>query len=307
MKPSHLIVAVVATLIVSSAAADTDLREEHTFDAHSGQTVVIEASFHRIEVEVVPGDAVHAVVEISSSSSSGSAERVVEELRPVFAENADSLIIRSTRQGGRSWRTGRIDGRISVTMPPDLDLSVASSSGSITVNGDLGDAVVTCSASSGSVTVDGAMRELRASTSSGSIRAAVDRPLERFSASASSGSVRLSGGAFWASVDTSSGGITLGGLRGGAEMSASSGAVRGHWDVIPPGATIKAGASSGGVTLELPPGTELTGDVSTGSGGIRSDFPGTFDRGHATFDGGEGAVEIRVSTGSGSVKLVTGS
>jgi len=307
MPMRRLAVAFAVTLFAASAAADVEIRQEHSFDARTGQTVVIEASFHRVEVEVVPGDTVHAIVEISSSSSSRAAERAVEELRPVFEDRGDRLVVRSTRKGGWSWRTGRIEGRIAITLPPGLDLSVDTSSGAITVDGDLGDAVATCDASSGSVTVAGAMRELRISTSSGSIRAEVERPLERFSASASSGSVRLVGGAEQASADTSSGSITLTGLRGNATMSASSGAVSARWDAIPPGATIKAGASSGGVTLELPPGTALSGTVRTGSGGVRSDFPGTFDRGNATFHGGDGAVDLRVSTSSGSVKLLAGS
>ncbi len=162
-----------------------------------------------------------------------------------------------------------------------------------------------CDASSGSVTVSGAMRELRASTSSGSIRAEVDRPLERFSASASSGSVRLSGsGADRASASTSSGSISLAGLRGSATMSASSGGITAQWSEIPPVSTIKAGASSGGITIELPADTRLGGTVNTGSGGIRSDFPGTFDRDSAIFPGGDGAVELTISTSSGSVQVL---
>ena len=301
-------IAAAVVLFAPPAVADVELHQEHSFDARPGQTVVVEASFHRVEVEVVPGDTVHAVVEISSSSSSRSAERAVQELRPFFEEKGDRLIIRSTRKGGSSWRNGRIEGRITVTMPPDLDLSVDTSSGAIVVDGDLGGAVVECDASSGSVTVSGTMRELRVSTSSGSIRAEVDRPLERFSASASSGSVRLSGGgADWASADTSSGSINLAGLRGSATMSASSGGITAQWNAIPPASTIKAGASSGGITIELPKGTELSGTVNTGSGGIRSDFPGTFDRDSARFPGGDAAVELRVSTSSGSVKLLAGS
>ena len=70
---------------------------------------------------------------------------------PVFEDKGDRLIIRSTRKGGWSWRTGNIKGRVTVTMPPDLDLSVDASSGSITIDGDLGDGSVDCDASSGSI------------------------------------------------------------------------------------------------------------------------------------------------------------
>ena len=295
----------IAMLAAATAAyADVELRQEHTFDARPGQKVVIDVSFHRVEVRVEPGSTVHAVVEVSSSSSSSKAERAVEELRPVFREKGDTLLIQSVRKSRWSWWSGNIKGYVTVIMPPDLDLVVDSSSGSITIEGDLGDAEVECDASSGSVTVDGAMRSFYADTSSGSIRVEVDRPLESFSADASSGSVRLSGGAFKASADTSSGSINLSGLRGDAHLDASSGSVTGQWDSIPPGASIRAGASSGSVTIKLPPGTEVEGSASWSSGGFRTDFPGSFSKKRATLSGGPGAVDVRISTSSGSIKLL---
>jgi len=302
IRPLILIAALISTATV--AQAQIELHQEHTFDARPGQTVSIDVSFHRVEVNVQPGATVHAVVDISASSSSGKAERAIEELTPVFQEKGDTLVIRSTRKGGWNWFSGKIKGRVTVTMPPDLNLSVDSSSGSVTIDGDLGDAEVDCDASSGSITVRGAMREFNADTSSGSIKAEVARPLENFTADASSGSIRLTGGAYTASVDTSSGSITLAGLHGDADVGASSGSITAQWDSIPPGASIKAGASSGSVTLRLPPGTEISGTASTSSGGIRSDFPGTFEKRSAKFHGGSGAVNVRVSTSSGSVKVL---
>jgi len=303
-KTRSLILLTAIALAATSAHAEIELHQEHTFTVRPGQTVFIDASFHRIEVKIEPGSVVHAVVDLSASSSSGKAERAIEELAPVFSEKGDTVIIRSTRKGGWNWSTGKIKGKIAVVMPPDLDLSIDSSSGSVTIEGDLGDADVDCDASSGSITVRGAMKNLNIDTSSGSIRADVDRPLESFNADASSGSVRLSGGAHTVSVDTSSGSITLAGLRGDAEMSASSGSISAQWESIPPGASIDAEASSGSVTLELPPGTEISGAASTSSGGIRSDFPGTNEKRRVTFAGGSGAVEVRVSTSSGSVKVL---
>jgi hypothetical protein len=300
-----IVAAMLAT--AAQAQADVELRQEHVFDARPGQKVSIEVSFHTVEVEVAPGSTVTALVEISSTSSSSKTERMVEELRPVFDESGDTLVIRSVRRGGWGSSSSHLRGRVTVTMPPGLDLAVGSSSGSITVVGDLGDGVTRCSASSGSVTVRGAMRELAVETSSGSIRASVTRPLERFTADASSGSVRLEGGARNAFAATSSGGIDLDGLLGDAGMSASSGSIGARWDSIPAGGSVRASASSGSVTLTLPPGTTVAGTADTASGGIRSDFKGTFERGHATFAGGPGAVEVRVSTSSGGVKLLAGS
>jgi hypothetical protein len=304
-KTRSLILIAALILTAAVAQAQIELHQEHTFDARPGQTVSIDVSFHRVEVKIQPGAEVHAVVDISANGSSGKAERAIEELTPVFQEKGDTIIIRSTRKGGWNWWSGKIKGEVTVTMPPDLNLTVDSSSGSVTIEGDLGDADVDCDASSGSVTVRGAMQNLNVDTSSGSIKAEVSRPLESFNADASSGSVRLRGGAHSASVDTSSGSITLAGLRGDADLSASSGSISAQWDSIPPGASIDAGASSGSVTLELPPGTEIAGTAKTSSGSIiRSDFPGTFEKRSATFNGGPGAVDVRISTSSGSVNVI---
>jgi len=304
MKNIRPLMLIAMFMTATLAWADVELRQEHTFDAQPGQKVVIDVSFHRVDVHVEPGSTVHAQVEISTSSSSSKAERAVEELRPVFEEKGDTLIIRSSRKKGWSWWNGNIKGRVTVTMPPDLDLSVDSSSGSVTIEGDLGDAHVDCDASSGSLTIRGAMRSLTADASSGSIRATVDRPLESFNADTSSGSIRLDGGTYKGTADASSGSINLFGLRGDARMGTSSGSITGHWDSIPPGASIKAGASSGSVTLKLPAGTEVSGSADTSSGGIHSDFPGTFKRSSATFSGGEDSVKVLVDTSSGSVKIL---
>ena len=305
MQQARFLILIAVLVCATVANADIDIRQEHVFDASPGQTVSIDVSFHRVEVIVQPGSQVHAVVELSASSSSRKAEKAMEELTPVFQEKGETLVIRSTRQGGwNSWWGGNIKGSVTVTMPPDLNLSIDSSSGSISIDGDLGDGSVDCDASSGSITIKGAMKNLTVDTSSGSTKVDLLRPVESFSADASSGGIRLYGGANEASVDTSSGSITLEGLRGDASLDASSGSITAQWDSIPPNAEIDAEASSGSVTIRLPPGTEVTGSASTSSGGIRSDFPGSFQRDSATFTGGSGAVEVRVSTSSGSVKVI---
>jgi DUF4097 and DUF4098 domain-containing protein YvlB len=304
MRRIRPLLAVTALMIAGAAHADVELIQEHTFDAQPGQTVAVDVSLHRVEVEIRPGNTVHAQVEISSSSSSSKAERMVREMAPVFDDEGDTLRIRSRRTGGWSWFNGKVRARVSVTMPPDLDLDVDSSSGSVTIRGDLGRGQVICNASSGSITFDGAARSFDAESSSGSIKATVARPLDDFSAEASSGSVRLTGGCRSATVDTSSGSITLSGLLGNARLSASSGSINAQWDAIPEQAEVSVGASSGSVTLRLPPGTEVAGTARTGSGGIRSDFPGTFDKHSARFSGGADAVKLSLSASSGSVRIL---
>jgi DUF4097 and DUF4098 domain-containing protein YvlB len=300
-----LIVTVFVLFAAVSAHADIELHQEHSFDARAGSTVVVDVSFHSVKVEARPGDTVDVTVDIEVKGSGSSSKNALNQLQPKFLEEGNRLIIRSTKKKGFSWKSVSAKGRVTVKMPPGMDLVVDTSSGSAVISGDFGDAVIRFDASSGSLTVDGAMRELHSDTSSGSVRAAVSRPLDVFTADASSGSARLSGGAYRAMVDTSSGSANLTGLLGNASFDSSSGSITAQWDAIPAGAKIRADTSSGGVTLHFPAGTVLAGSVDVSSGGINSDFPGFVrEKDSLQFDGGPEAVDLRIDTSSGNVKLL---
>jgi hypothetical protein len=305
MRARIVIVAIAALCLVATGAlAESEIHQKHRFDARPGGTVVVDVSFHHVEVTARPGATVDVTVDIVVKGSSSSSKKALAQLEPKFLEEGDKLIIRSTRKNGFSWKSVSAKGLVTVEMPPGMNLVVDSSSGGAEISGDFGDTVVRFDASSGGLTVDGAMGELHSDTSSGSIRASVSRPVDAFTADASSGSVRFSGGARRTKVDTSSGSINVSGLLGDAHFDASSGSITAQWDAIPSDATVRAGASSGGVTLRFPAGTAVTGSVDVSSGGIRSDFPGTQSKDHLTLNGGPGAVNVKVDTSSGSVKLL---
>ena len=291
-------------LMAGTAAADIEIHQKHRFDARPGATVVVDASFHNIEVTAVPGDAVDVTVDVVVKGSGNSAKNAANALQPKFLVEGNKLIVRSIAKKGWSWKSISAKGTITVAMPPGMNLSIDSSSGGTKILGDFGDAVVNVDASSGSLKVDGAMRELGADLSSGSVRVAVMRPLEKFSVDASSGSVRLAGGAHEAHVDTSSGSINVAGLLGDAHFDTSSGGITARWNAIPGGTNVRAEASSGSVTLTFPEGTQFNGSVDVSSGGIRSDFPGAMHKKHLDLDGGSGAVNLTVETSSGGVKLL---
>jgi DUF4097 and DUF4098 domain-containing protein YvlB len=306
MRVPRIVTAVaVICLFATGASAAIDIHQKHRFDGRPGATVVVDVSFHNVEVIARPGDSVDVTVDITVKGDGSTAKNVANDLQPKFLDEGDKLIIRSTRKKGWSWKSVSAKGRVTVEMPPGMNLVVDSSSGSAEISGDFGDGVVRFDASSGSLTVDGAMRELHSDTSSGSVRAAVMRPVDRFTADASSGSVRLTGGTRQAKVDTSSGSINLAGLLGDAHFDASSGSITAQWNEIPADAKVRAGASSGSVSLSFPEGTVLAGSVDVSSGNIRTDFPGTMEKKHLTLKGGAGAVHVSVDTSSGSVKLLT--
>ena len=306
MRKSLVVAAVAALCIVATGAqAEIEIHQKHRFDARPGATVVVDVSFHRVEVTARPGDSIDVTVDITVKGDGSTAKNVANDLQPKFLEEGDKIIIRSTRKKGWTWKSASAKGLVTVQMPPGMNLVVDSSSGGAEISGDFGDGVVRYDASSGGLKVDGAMRELHADTSSGSVKAAVMRPLERFTADASSGSVRLVGGAHDVKVDTSSGSINASGLLGDASFDASSGSITAQWSAIPANATVRADASSGGVSLSFPAGTVFSGSVDVSSGGIRTDFPGSMTKDHLTLHGGAEAVDIKVDTSSGSVKLLT--
>jgi DUF4097 and DUF4098 domain-containing protein YvlB len=306
MNRRALVINVVVILAAGLAHAEIEIHQEHSFDARANATVVVDASFHSIEVTARDGTTVDVVVDLRIKGTGSSSKNLANDLQPEFLDKGDRLIIRSTRKGhGWSWRSMSAKGSITVAMPPGMDLTINVSSGSAEILGDFGDAVIDYDASSGSLTVDGAMRELHSDLSSGSVKASVTRPLKRFSAEASSGSVRLDGGADTVNVDTSSGSIKLSGLLGGASLGASSGSISAQWDRLQPGATVKASASSGSVTLRFPADTRFNGTAKVSSGGLHSDFPAMVrGKKNLEFDSGPDAVDLAVSTSSGSVKLL---
>jgi hypothetical protein len=302
----HVMVAIAAVLVAGVARAEIEIHEEHSFDARAGATVVVDASFHDVEVTARAGTTVDVVVDLEVKGTGSSARKIANALRPEFLDEGDRLIIRSTRKSGWSWRGNPARGTITVEMPPGVDLLVDVSSGGTTLRGDFGDAEVAFEASSGGLEIDGVMRELRADVSSGSIRVNVHQPLARFRADASSGNIRLTGGADSAKIDTSSGSIHAKGLRGSAKLGSSSGSITASWDVAGAGDEVTAHASSGSVRLSFPPKTIFRGVIDVGSGGLHSDFPALVrDKDAIHFDGGEEAVGLRVSTSSGSVRLIS--
>jgi len=304
MRTRVSLIAIAVLCLAVSAHAGIELHQEHSFAARPGAKVVVDVSFHKVEVIARPGDTVDVSVDIEVKGDGSGSKNALNELQPKFLEEGNKLIIRSTRKNGFRWKSVSAKGLVKVQMPPGMDLVVDASSGSAEISGDFGDAKVSFDASSGSLTVRGSMRELHSDTSSGSVRAELDRPLDAFNADASSGSVRLQGGAHKARVDTSSGSINLAGLLGNAGFDASSGSITAQWDAIPADAKVRAGASSGNVTLRFPVGTVLTGSADTSSGGIRTDFPGDLQDSHLKLSGGTGAVDVEIDTSSGGVRLI---
>jgi hypothetical protein len=300
--------ALIALPAVDASAASKGSHAERTFDSASIDKVVVDGSFHKVEVKAGASSQIEVTVDLEFSGSSAKVEALLEDYEPQFKVDGGKLTIKSTREGKSSWNwfgSPKMKGEIKVTMPGDIDLVVDTSSGSVNIEGDFGDAEVVGDTSSGSVSFDGSASEVRGDTSSGAVRVVLDRTAKRVVADTSSGSVYIEGPAESASADTSSGSVQAYGLSGDGNFDTSSGSVKASWNEIPSGASVRADTSSGGVTLTFPQGTELEGVVDTSSGGISSDFPGDYsDKGHHLKLQASGpAVKITVDTSSGGVRL----
>jgi hypothetical protein len=282
------------------------IHKEHSFEARPGATVLVDVSFHHVEVEARPGSTVDVVVDIEASGSTSKVKQALDQLEPVFLDKGDTLVIRSVHKKISWTGSPRVRGQVTVAMPPGMNLTIDSSSGGCEVRGDFGDARLAFDLSSGGVDVSGAAREIATDSSSGSTEIDLTRPADRISVDASSGGVNITGGARDLRVDVSSGGVHASGLLGDAVVDSSSGRVDLAWSAVPADANISVDSSSGGVTLQFPSGTTLDGTVDTSSGGISSDFPGqSTDRGRKfELAGGLGAASVRIDTSSGGVRLL---
>jgi len=138
----HTTVAALAVCLLAagSVAAEIEIHQKHRFDARPGATVVVDVSFHSVEVTARPGNAVDVTVDITVKGSGSSAKNVANDLSPAFEEEGDRLIIRSTRKKGWSWKSASAKGKVTVQMPPDMNLVIDSSSGSAEITGDFGGA-----------------------------------------------------------------------------------------------------------------------------------------------------------------------
>lgn len=198
------------------------------------------------------------------------------------------------RVGGGTIEARQVSGTLRLATGPGSvvveevqgDLEVAVGSGELRARGVEGTRV---SLTTGSGSVEAGEltgEEVRITTGSGSIRSegitAADLDLQ-----------------------TGSGRIELeGAISGTAEVRTGSGSVTATLATSPSDLRVHTG--SGGVTLRLPPSVGAEVEARTGSGGIEVELPATSvtaRRGHFRGVVGDGSGRIRITTGSGGVRL----
>ncbi|MCD4751060.1 MAG: hypothetical protein K8R59_16940, partial [Thermoanaerobaculales bacterium] len=124
-----IFVLVLAIPVLLFGATETS-HTERSFPAITGGQVMVDASFHKVEVTARPGTTVDVVVDLEFSASARKAKRLLAKYAPRFETKGDDIVIRSTHEEAIwNWGTNKTKGTITVSMPPDMDLVIDNSSG----------------------------------------------------------------------------------------------------------------------------------------------------------------------------------
>lgn len=230
-------------------------------------------------IHLVSGPAGHVHIFARVKSGWGASDDMVQQIaaHPPIQQTGNIV-----RIGGEHHLFSNISIDYEIQAPPDAYLDAASGSGTVTDEGVGANARL--GTGSGSIRATGLRGGFTVGTGSGNIFAEQIGP----------GDVKAS---------TGSGSIELKNLHGGLQAGTGSGNIKvdgtpaGSWRIHTGSGTVELWTENAGLIL----------DASTGSGGIHSDraivSQGTMDRHHVKGAIGGGGPEVRISTGSGSIRV----
>jgi len=294
---------------LGAAAEQATYHGTKTLAPKPGGTLKVEGSFQDISVTLATGTSVEVTVDMKVSSWPGDSKEAIKAYEPTYSEEGSTLLVRCRPEHSFSIGFLNSSGSIAIRMPAGMNLDLHTGSGDIEVKGDLGAKDLACDTGSGDVRVDGSLGALSAETGSGDVAAKLSAPAIKAKIHTGSGDVSFTGGAAQFDASTGSGNITAVGLTGLGTFEAGSGDIDARWAQLAQGASVKAESGSGNIHLGLPANATLSGELDTGSGDIRSDYPGTSSQKgrHWSFSGGSGAARLSVETGSGDIRVARGS
>jgi DUF4097 and DUF4098 domain-containing protein YvlB len=294
---------------LGAAAETATFHGAKTLVPKQGGTLKVEGSFQDISVTLAPGTSVEVTVDMKLSAWPQDSKEALKAYEPVYSEEGNTLLIRCRPQHQLSVGFFNSSGTIAIRMPPGMNLDLHTGSGDLEVKGDMGSNDLLCDTGSGDVRLEGGLRSLSAETGSGDVKAVLTASATSAKIHTGSGDVNFSGGCARFDASAGSGNITADGLLGTGTFETGSGDIEALWTRLADGTSVKAESGSGGIHLGLPANATLSGDLDTGSGDIRSDYPGTSSQKgrHWSFLGGTGASHLSVETGSGDIHVVKGS
>lgn len=267
--------ALTATLAVPARATEATFERDLAVSGRVDLTINNGSGF----IHLTNGPAGHVHIFARVHSGWGTSDDAVQEIaaHPPIQQTGNIVRIGAVH---RNLVNVSIDYEIQA--PADAYLDAASGSGNITDDGVGANAKL--STGSGSIQATGLKGDFTVGTGSGNIDAEQVSP----------GDVK---------ANTGSGSIELKNVHGGLLAGTGSGNVKVEGT---PAASWRIHTGSGSVELWTE-NAGLTLDASTGSGGIHIDreilSQGTMDHHHARGTIGGGGPEVRVDTGSGSIKI----
>jgi hypothetical protein len=280
------------------------------FPAAEGKRVVVDVD--DVDVHVRAADVVEIEVTTDlhiSGVGAAKAESWIDAHTPSFTDAEDELRIAvQPRETVGLLSIGRLTARarLAILVPMGVSPDITTAGGGIEVRGDFPFArPLRMRSSTGDIEFAGAAGSLEIRSSSGATRLDLFRSTDRLFARTASGSITLEGGAREVSADTASGDVSLENLSGSARVETSTGRISLGWDRLEADHHVRVRSSSGRVRLVLPGGVHPRGTLTTTTGSIESDLPGTFTaRGDSYELTGEGPV-IDVETASTPITVVS--
>jgi len=271
------VAAVLAITVLPAMAAEATFERNLNVSGHVELTVSTGAG--NIHITRGSDSQVHIYGRVKSGWGNGDADQRVREIaaNPPIEQTGNII-----RIGGHHFDLHNVSISYEIQAPANSFLEANSGSGDLTVDGVGDDARLTTG--SGNIRASALHGGFALHTGSGNI----------YAEQTGSGDVR---------ADTGSGNIELREIHGGLRATTGSGNIKiggapaGEWYI-----------QTGSGSVEFWPGNSgLALDASTGSGTVQTDqevtMQGTFNRHHVTGRINGGGSTVRISTGSGDIRI----
>lgn len=276
----HVIAALAAVLALAAIPAmGSEANFDRTLNVSGHVELTVSTGAGNVHVTRGSDTQVHIYGQVKSGWGSGDADQRVRAIaaNPPIEQTGNIIQI-----GGHHFDLHNISISYEIQAPANSFLQVSSGSGDLTIDSVGEDAKLTTG--SGNIHASSLHGGFTLHTGSGNI----------FAEQTGSGDVR---------ADTGSGSVELREIHGGLRATTGSGGIKiagapaGDWYI-----------QTGSGNVEIWPGNSgLTLNASTGSGSVHADhelsMQGAFNRHHVTGRMNGGGPTVRISTGSGDVRI----
>ena len=315
------------TLTSCAALATTEEQTNHTFQATSGGTLVVDVDFGSIDVGTNSTDTVTVNVWRKVTRGSEAEEQKFLADNPVeFLQDGNTVTVRSRAKGKETfhWLGGfrnRNEATYSIRVPARFNARLNTSGGGIAASDLTGE--VKADTSGGGLRFERLHGPLDGDTSGGGIRVTdcegtikIDTSGGGIAVTGGGGSLHgdTSGGSITvknfkgpASVDTSGGGIDIENVAGKIKGDTSGGSI--HAALLSPiPGDVSLSTSGGGVSVSVPADAAFNLDAEASGGGVHCDLPVTIqgkrehDELKGTVNGGGPVVHLETSGGGVHVR-----